>query len=154
MSVEADFKQEKVIHLDLHEYSKVEHNATVRQTIETMRRDRTNCALILDDGKLIGILTERDVLKKVVTQQEVWDSPITDFMTASPQTIDAHSAAESALDMMGDGKFRNVPVIDSGGNILGNVTYYAFIKFLADHFPQEIYNISPDEGIHKNRYGG
>ncbi|HLA42231.1 MAG TPA: CBS domain-containing protein [Aggregatilineales bacterium] len=154
MSIEKELKQEKIKHLDLREYTAVESGTTVQAVVDRMRRDRHNCALILKDNRLIGIFTERDVLNKVAMESDTWKKPIDEFMTPAPGTIDPDDTAENALQRMADGHFRNVPVVDSEGNIQGNVTHYAFIKFLADHFPQEIYNLPPDEGIHKNRYGG
>lgn len=154
MSIEADLKNEKIFHLDLHEFSTVGRKTSVRDVIDTMRRERRNCALVLDGDALVGIFTDRDVLKKVVSTPELWDTPIEEVMTATPTTIDPQDSADNALQMMDDGHFRNVPVVDSDGQIRGNVSHYAFIKFLADHFPQEVYNLPPDDGITDDRYGG
>ncbi len=154
MNVETSLKHEKIRHLDLTEFSIVSSGTPVREVVEQLRHERHNCALVTDGGALVGIFTDRDVLFKVVTDSAVWEQPIDNLMTAAPTTAHPDEPAEDALDMMNTGHFRNVPVVDAAGQVLGNVTHYAFIKFLADHFPQEIYNLPPDNSIHEDRYGG
>ena len=154
MNVEADLKQEKIRHLDLHEFAAVDSGTPVRQVIDRLRQERRNCALVMKNGALIGIFTDRDVLRKVVSSPAMWDEPIDKVMTPNPTVVEPDCPADEALGVMDEGHFRNVPVIDSDGKVHGNVSYYAFIKFLADHFPQEIYNLPPDERLHEDRYGG
>jgi CBS domain-containing protein len=150
----SDLNKEKIQHLDLQEFSTVEGGTLVREVIETLRRERRNCALILSGGKLVGIFTDRDVLRKVATKPETWDRPIDEFMTQAPTTLDPQDSARQALTTMDEGGFRNVPIVDAQGIIHGNVSHYAFIKFLADHYPQEVYNLPPDDSVTEDRYGG
>lgn len=155
MSIETDLKQEKVSYLDLIVFAKVPSGASVRAVVEQMRRERRNCALILDDEQgLIGIFTDRDVLNKIVHQADTWDKPIDDYMTPQPASVNPQDSADIALNLMEKRRFRNVPVVDEAGHIHGNVSHYAFIKYLADRFPQEVYNLPPDDGISEDRYGG
>lgn len=147
-------KKEKIIHLDLHEFCQVESGMTVRDVIDKMRHERFNCALVMKKGDLIGIFTDRDVLRKVAAEPSTWDQPIDEFMTPNPDTINPQDAANHALNIMGKSHFRNIPVVDEEGKIHGNVTYYAFIKYLADRYPQEVYNLPPDDTISEDRYGG
>lgn len=154
MSVETNLKQEKIMYLDLSEFCSVGSGTSVRDTVAAMRAGKTNAAFILKDGELVGIFTDRDVLHKVVQHPEIWDDPIDEHMTGTPSTLSPEDSAKSALQLMDEGHFRNVPVVDSAGKIHGNVSHYAFIKFLADGFPQEVYNLPPDDGIHDDRYGG
>jgi CBS domain-containing protein len=155
LNAETSLKLEKIRHLDLREFSAVESGTPVRDVVEQLRHERHNCALVMKAGDLIGIFTDRDVLRKIVTNPAVWDQPIDEYMTAQPTTAQPDEAADEALRMMNSGHFRNVPVLDDSGHVLGNVTHYAFIKFLADQFPREIYNLPPDEGgSHEDRYGG
>ena len=108
----------------------------------------------MQGNALIGIFTDRDVLRKVVNNPESWGKSIDDVMTPNPTVVELDCPADEALTMMDAGNFRNVPVVDPDGKVRGNVSYYAFIKFLADHFPQEVYNLPPDERVHEDRYGG
>jgi len=45
---------------------------------------------------------------------------------------------------MNEHRVRNLPVLDDTGKVIGNLTHYALIKFLADQFPESVYNLPPD----------
>jgi CBS domain-containing protein len=45
--------------------------------------------------------------------------------------------------LMEDKRFRNVPVLGDDGHVVGNLTHYAMIKYLADRFPKSVYNQPP-----------
>jgi CBS domain-containing protein len=144
MSLEYDLRQEQVIHLNLTEFTEVQIGNSVKSTIEKMRQEDHNCAFITDNGKLVGIFTDRDVLRRVVDVPEIWNHPIEDVMTPHPLTVKSTDPADAALNLMNEKHFRNVPVVDEAGAIVGNLTHYAIIKYLADHFQESVYNLPPD----------
>jgi CBS domain-containing protein len=144
MSLEYDLRQEKVIHLNLTEFTEVQIGTSVKATIEKMRRESHNCAFVTENGQLVGIFTDRDILRKVVDSPEMWNHPIEDVMTPSPLSVNSSDPADAALNLMNQKHFRNVPVLDEKGAVIGNLTHYAIIKYLADRFPESVYNLPPD----------
>ena len=144
MSLEYDLRQERVMHLDLTRFTLVESGTSVKATVEQMRDKNHNCALVVRGSELIGIFTDRDILRKVVAAPETWDNPVDTVMSASPVTVNAADAAETALALMNQKHFRNVPVLDRTGRVMGNLTHYAIIKYLADNFHESVYNLPPD----------
>lgn len=144
MSVEQDLQTERVSHLDLSKYTAVASGTPVSEVLAAMRDTRQNCVLVTNEGRLIGIFTERDVLRKIAQAPETWSRPIDEFMTAEPETVRPDDLAARALAIMNAGHYRNVPVVDAAGNLVGNVTHYAIIAFLSDRFPEEIYNLPPE----------
>jgi CBS domain-containing protein len=155
-SVESQLLTEPISQLDLDDYCVVTADTTVRETVEQMRDVHQNCAIVIGKGsQVVGILTDRDVLKRIVTQPETWDQPVETVMTPSPDTIRMSATAGEALNMMEDGHYRNVPVVNEKGVIRGNVTYYAILKFLTDHFASTVYNLPPDPtNFAQDRHGG
>jgi len=143
MTLEQDLQNERVIHLDLNGFTRVEIGASVKTTIEKMRAEHHHCAIITDQGLLVGIFTDRDILQKVAGQPQTWSYPIEDFMTPAPVTVSQTDAANAALALMNRKHFRNVPVLDEAGQVVGNLTHYAIIKYLADRFPESVYNLPP-----------
>ncbi len=143
MSFEQDLQKEQVAHLDLSNYTSVEIGISVRRTIEQMRAEKHTCALITDQGALVGIFTEHDILTKIVDDPETWILPIDDFITPAPLTVKAKDPLHIALALMEKNHFRNVPVLDEDGKLKGNLTHYAIIKYLADRFPESVYNQPP-----------
>jgi CBS domain-containing protein len=144
MTLEKNLQQEKVIHLDLNKFTAVKSGTSVRETIDQMREQSHHCAIITDSRSLIGIFTDRDILRRVVDAPETWDQPVDAVMTPTPFTVNLNDGADLALALMDEKHFRNVPVINDEGQVIGNLTHYAIIKYLADHFPESIYNLPPD----------
>ncbi|MDX1523667.1 MAG: CBS domain-containing protein [Anaerolineae bacterium] len=144
MSLESNLQQEQVIHLDLNRFTTVESGTSVKATVKEMRTNAQHCAIVLDKGVLAGIFTDRDILMRVVDAPQVWDRPIDEVMTPSPFAVNSNDKADKALALMDEKHFRNVPVLDQNGNVIGTLTHYAIIKYLADHFPESIYNLPPD----------
>jgi CBS domain-containing protein len=154
MSLEYDLRQEHVIHLNLTEFTQVESGDSVSATIEKMRQENHNCAFVTNQGKLVGIFTDRDILRKVVAAPESWDQPIETVMTAQPLTVNTDDPADTALNLMNEKHFRNVPVLDNKGTVIGNLTHYAIVKYLADRFPESVYNLPPEpDRVARNRDG-
>lgn len=144
MSLEYDLRQEQVIHLNLTEFTAVEIGTSVKTTIDRMRAENHNCAFVTENGQLVGIFTDRDILRRVVDIPETWQRPIEDVMTSDPLSVKLTDPADVALNLMNQHHFRNVPVLDENGTVIGNLTHYAVIKYLADHFPESVYNLPPD----------
>lgn len=154
MSIERDLHVEQVMHLDLSEYTLVDSTTPVREVVARMRAQGHNCAFVVDNDRLVGIFTDRDVLHKVVDAPETWNRPISAVMTPHPKTVAPDASVGTALQLMHEGHFRNVPAVDTSGRIIGNLTYYSIAHFLAERFPEEIYNLPPDpEQVPRSRDG-
>lgn len=145
-SVEKQLLAEEVGQLNIDDFCIVTADTTVRDTIGRMRASKHNCAFIVG-GKtqLVGIFTDRDVLNKIVADPSTWNKPVSDYMTANPDTLPPQATAHEALKMMKERHYRNVPIIE-GTTIIGDVTHFAVIQFLIDHFPEAVYNLPPEPG--------
>jgi CBS domain-containing protein len=89
--------------------------ATVRDAARRMHDRDVGAVLITNGGRLEGIFTERDLLKRVVAPGR--DPEITllkDVMTKKPDTIEADSLATVALSRMTERRYRHLPVMKDG----------------------------------------
>ena len=147
---------EPIDRLNLTDFCMVTTDTTVRETIERMQVMHQNIALIIGKGShLVGVLTDRDVMQRVMNAPENWDQPVTAVMTPEPKTLHPQATAAEALRLMETGDYRNVPVVNDNGVVRGCVTYYAILKFLSDHFSQTVYNLPSDPtNFAENREGG
>jgi CBS domain-containing protein len=144
MTLEQELQHERVNHLDLSNFIAVEIGTSVKTVVEAMRAQQRNCAIVTDQGSLVGIFTDHDVLIKVADNPDTWQLPIDDFITLAPLTVKATDPVDKALALMNKKHFRNVPVLDETGQVVGNLTHYAIIQYLADRFPESVYNLPPD----------
>jgi predicted transcriptional regulator len=155
MNLKEVLETEQVRHLDLSRYCRIESGTSVRDALDAMRAERTPAALITQDDKLIGIFTERDVLRRVVGASEILDTPVDKVMTAKPITVLPDTAAADALWLMDDHHFRNLPVVDRQGKIVGDMTHAAIIRYLAQRYPVEVLNRPPrPEQFPRKQEGG
>src|SRR3954451_5090766 len=77
-----------------------------------MTEHRVGSALVVEAGRLIGIVTERDVLRAVGSGSV--DGKVGDWMTRQPETVDADESTQQAGVVMIHGGFRHLPVLDDG----------------------------------------
>jgi CBS domain-containing protein len=146
MSLKEELKAERVVHLNLSSFCQVTDDTSVRDSLTRMREEGHNVCLVTESGKLVGVFTDRDVLRKIAAAPEKWEKPIKEVMTPEPLTVRPDSSAADALWLMEDHHFRNLPVVDDDGSIIGNMTYRAVIDFLATRYPIEVMNRPPHPG--------
>ena len=94
---------------------------TVRDAVLAMKDDPTGAVVVVDAGKVAGIFTDRDVLKKVAARPGVLDEPVSAYMTPDPVVLREDDTMAFALNKMGDGGFRHVPVVRDG-ELVGMIT--------------------------------
>jgi CBS domain-containing protein len=88
---------------------------TVAAAARLMKERRVGAILVLKEGKLAGIFTERDALFRVIAEgRDPAGTRIAEVMTANPRTITPDRPFGHALHLMYEGGFRHVPVVDDG----------------------------------------
>ena len=94
---------------------------TLGEVAERMTRQNTGAVVVKDFGRLIGILTERDMLRAMAARVHTSDARVRQWMTADPLTAPPDMDLDEAAQIMLDNGFRHLPVVD-GQNILGVVS--------------------------------
>ena len=88
---------------------------TVAAAARLMKEQRIGALLVLQEGRLAGIFTERDALFRVIAEgRDPKKTRIAEVMTANPRTIAPDRPFGHALHLMYEGGFRHVPVVDNG----------------------------------------
>lgn len=90
-------------------------DATVREATELMCRYHCGAVGVAgDDEQVIGIVTDRDILKKVISRnRDPRRVKVSDIMIPDPETIDVSSDANAALDMVANSNSRYLPVVEN-----------------------------------------
>lgn len=96
---------------------------TVRTAARLMAEKKVGALLVIEQGRIAGIFTERDALNKVLAANLDPDqTTLSAVMARDLQTIRADRPLAHALYMMAEGGFRHVPVVDANGSPLGMVS--------------------------------
>lgn len=120
-------------------------NATVTDAVHQMNQHKVGALVVMEDGKVIGMFTERDVLRRIVGEGK---DPATTFvgevMTAEVVCCDLRADLDEVASLMKHRRIRHVPVCSDGGMIEGMIsmgdvnahnasTQQATIHFLNDY---------------------
>jgi len=99
----------------------IDPNATVLEAAEKMSESR-KAALVVEDGKLVGILSFKDVMSRVISKELPLSSTlVSSVMTPSPEFVSPDSTVLEALQVMHDNKFLTLPVCEADGRVVGLV---------------------------------
>jgi CBS domain-containing protein len=103
-------------------------SATVVEACREMQRTSAGSVVVVDDdGRLLGIFTARDAVRRVLAVgRDAATTNLGDVMTSNPATLLPDQTAIDALRLMWDGGFRHVPVVKDG-RILGVVSRGDFL---------------------------
>src|ERR1700693_3966087 len=99
----------------------VDPSTTVGEAISLMAQNRIGSALIMEDGKLVGIFTERDTVRAISQSHDAPTHEISSWMTGDPKTVSPDIDVDEAMRTMLDNGFRHLPV-GEGGGVVGMVS--------------------------------
>jgi CBS domain-containing protein len=94
---------------------------TIGEAAEKMAEANVGSVVVSDYGRLIGILTERDLLKAVAGRVHSSEARVSEWMTRDPVTVEESTPARDAAKLMLEKGFRHLPVID-GDQTVGIVS--------------------------------
>ena len=135
---------DKIVTLQLPSPLCVASGSSVRQVIDTVQRRQAGAVLVCEGKRPVGIITERDVLMKVVARDVDYDDPVDKFMTPNPHTLTADSTIGEAITLMNSAGFRNVPIVDAtSGEAVALCRVRDIIHHLAESFPEHVLNLPP-----------
>ena len=113
--------------------------------IRAIQRTGTGDSVFVCDSKghLTGVLTERDIFGRIVGGRVDLNQPVESLMTTDPRTLDLDDTIRDAIVLMQTGRYRNVPMVDESGRLVGVVRQSDIINYLAESFPEELLNLPP-----------
>jgi CBS domain-containing protein len=123
--------------------------ATVHEAVQSMLARRQAGVLVVDAaGRLTGIFTERDVLRRVVGQDlDVRQTTLRAVMTPGPEALTASHRIAYAVHCMSVAGYRTVPLVDAEGRPIGVVTVSDVLRWLANLFPEAVLNLAPGDRL-------
>ncbi|MCA9961958.1 MAG: CBS domain-containing protein [Anaerolineales bacterium] len=112
---------------------------TIQEAIGILAARNIGALLIVDDvGKLVGILSERDIVRKAVMHKGVFDLPVAEVMTTHVVTALPQDDLMSVAHTMTEKRFRHMPILDSDGELIGMISIGDVLKAQRDKYRGEI----------------
>ena len=101
---------------------------SVLRAVELMATRHVGALLVMQQGALLGIISERDYARKVILKnRSSHDTPVGDIMTPSPVTVSPNDTVHQCMELMTDGRFRHLPVVE-GGRVVGMLSIGDLVK--------------------------
>ncbi len=112
-------------------------SVTVAEAVAEMNLHRIGSVLIIDGGRLVGIFTERDVLRRIVGPGlDPHNVTVEKVMTANVMTITPEATIEETMELFTDKRFRHLPVIEHG-ELVGTISIGDVTRWISDHHRAE-----------------
>ena len=108
---------------------------TLGEAAEKMAARGVGAALVMDFGRLIGILTERDLLAAVADRVQASEARVREWMTENPVTVPESTSIGRAASIMVTNGFRHLPIVDAERTI-GIVSLRDVIRSVVREYPE------------------
>lgn len=154
MNLARNLKVDSVSRLHSTPPRQVDPTQTVAEAVALMRHEQIGCLLVCDGQKLVGIFTERDLMRRVLAPGKPLTVPVSECMTPNPVVVHPKESIASAIRRMEEGGYRHLPLVDTAGRPIGVLSVKRIVHYLVEHFPATVYNLPPDPAVVPNEREG
>ena len=132
-------------HLNPRAAVSVEEGTSVSEAVAIMNREKIGGLLVVREGRLAGIFTERDVLTKIAGRGlDFTKIFVGHYMTPDPEALSPEHKVAYALNKMVVGGYRHVPIVDGERRPVAVISVRDVVEFIVERFPAEVINLPPD----------
>jgi signal-transduction protein with cAMP-binding, CBS, and nucleotidyltransferase domain len=104
--------------------------ATVYEALELVADKAIGALVVMQEGKPVGILSERDFARKVVLKgKSSRDTKVSEIMNSPAITVDVNCSVDEAMLVMTEHHIRHLPVVDASGVVVGVVSIGDLVKW-------------------------
>ncbi|CAD7348416.1 histidine kinase [Xanthomonas arboricola pv. zantedeschiae] len=113
-------------------------DAAVIEAIRLMAEKGIGAVLVMDGPRLVGIVSERDYARKVVLRDRASSTTsVSDIMSTQVVTVSLSDTVERCMQLMTDGRFRHLPVVDNG-RVQGVISIGDLVKAVIENQQRDI----------------
>jgi CBS domain-containing protein len=143
MGLTETLRSEFIKHLPLPEAIVFSEETPISKVIDRMVAARRGCVLVEKGGQLHGLVSEKDILVKVVDKELPGSTPVSEIMVTRLETLSPEDTVGTAIEVMARGGYRHVPLVDADRRILGMMSARDIVSYIVEHFPAEVFNLPP-----------
>lgn len=130
LPIERDLLQTPLEELAVGGYIDIPGDLSVREVVRLLNEGACQCAVVVKDGSVAGVLTERDLVMKFGDRfAPALDEPVSKYMTPSPTMLQCTDPVVFGLNRMMVGGFRHIPLLRDG-RLTGVVSVRDVLEFL------------------------
>jgi len=105
-------------------------SATVFEAIQMMADKNIGALLVMDKGKLVGIISERDYTRKVALKgKSSKETPVREILSGRVFSVTSHQTVEECMRLMTEHRVRHLPVVD-GGQVTGVISIGDLVNWI------------------------
>ena len=143
-SVDKLLKEKKISDIVNPRLIQAPSRTSLQAAVELMRKEQSAYIVVADGKKVVGMFTETDVIQKILNRAVDWTRPIKDFMTPDPMVLKPGDSVGQAIDLMAEHRVYHIPLVDGKNQLTGVLSVRTLIRFLAEFYPSEVYNLPPN----------
>ena len=141
--VEEIFQTDPISALGLPPPVSIGRDASVGAALAAVQKHGMGYVLVVEDGRPVGMMSEREVLMRIVARDVSYEQNVDKFMSHRPETLTSKDPIAKAVQLMNEGGERNIPIVDGAGRAVAVLRTLDIIHFLAEAFPAQVLNLPP-----------
>jgi CBS domain-containing protein len=141
--VDEIFQTDPISALGLPPPVSIGRDASVGAALAAVQEHGMGYVLVEDAGRPVGMMSEREVLMRIVARDVSYEQNVDTFMSHAPETLTSREPIASAVQMMNEMGERNIPIVDDSGQAVAVLRTVDIIHFLAEVFPAQVLNLPP-----------
>ena len=128
-------------------------STSVADAVAALNDRSAGCLLVTTDGKLVGVFTDRDVVRRVLPAGiALSQARVGDYMTTGPEVLSLDDPIAFALNRMSSGDLRHVPLVDEARHPVAVVSIRDVFRLLVQHFAGSVQNLPPTPSNRSSQY--
>jgi CBS domain-containing protein len=143
-TVRGTFETDPIKALGLPSPVSIGTHATVGEALAAVQKHRQGYVLVVQNDRPVGIMTERDVVMKVVARNVRYETNVADYVSPIQGTLTDSDPIAKGIALMIERNTDNVPVVDATGKATAVLRTLDVIHFLAQAFPEQLLNLPPN----------
>ena len=106
--------------------------AKIKEAAKSLAHSESGCVVIVEDKKAVGIVTETDLVKCLVSKESSLKEPVSKIMTSPVITIPLDTTIYYANDYMNKKNFRRLPIVNENGELIGIITQRDLLNYFTE----------------------